>query len=52
MTHIEALKAEIRDLEARIAAAKQEVAQLAAEFSQSNDELGQLHLLQPLTTDS
>lgn len=52
MTHIEALKAEIREMELRIATAKRELAQLAAEFSESNDELGQLHLSRPITTDS
>jgi prefoldin subunit 5 len=52
MTHIEALKAEIRELEKRIDAAKRELAELAREFSESNDELGQLHLSTPITTDS
>jgi phage shock protein A len=52
MTHIETLKAEIRDMEARIATAKREVAQLSEEFSKSNDQLGQLHLSKPITTDS
>ena len=44
MTHIEALKAEIREMEARIENAKRELAQLSEQFSKSNDELGQLHL--------
>jgi septal ring factor EnvC (AmiA/AmiB activator) len=52
MTHIEALKAEIHDLERKIAAAKRELAQLSREFSESNDQLGQLHLSTPITTDS
>jgi hypothetical protein len=52
MTHIDALKAEIRDLEVRIATAKRELAQLSAEFSESNDQLGQLHLSGRLATDS
>ena len=52
MTHIEALKAEIREMELRIATAKREVARLSAEFSESNDQLGQLHLPTPITTDS
>ena len=51
MTHIEALKAEIRDMEARIETAKRELAELSAEFSESNDHLGQLHLSTPITTD-
>jgi phage shock protein A len=51
MTHIEALKAEIRDMEARIEAAKREVAQLSYDFAQSNDELGQLHLSKRTETD-
>lgn len=51
MTHIEALKAEIRDMEEWIEAAKRELAQLSQEFSQSNDELGQLHLSKPIQTD-
>jgi hypothetical protein len=51
MTYIETLKAEIRDLEARIAATKRDLAQLSHEFSKSNDELGQLHLSKPIETD-
>lgn len=52
MTHIEALKAEIRDLEVRIATAKRELARLSVEFSESNDHLAQLHLSTPIATDS
>ena len=52
MTHIEALKAEIDDLERKIATAKRELAQLSQQFSESNDELGQLHLSTPIATDS
>ena len=52
MTHIEALKAEIRDLEARIATTKKELNQLSEEFSESNDQLGQLHLSHPITIES
>ena len=52
MTHIEALKAEIREMEARIEIAKRELAKLSEQFSQSNDELGQLHLSTLITTDS
>ena len=52
MTHIEALKAEIREMEARIASAKRELKRLSADFAASNDELGQIHLSQPITTDS
>jgi predicted nuclease with TOPRIM domain len=51
MTHIETLKAEIREMEARIEVAKRELARLADEFSRSNDELGQLHLSKPVETD-
>jgi hypothetical protein len=52
MTHIEALKAEIREMEAQIDAAKRELARISAEFSESNDQLGQLHLSRPITTES
>jgi phage shock protein A len=52
MTKIETLKAEIRDMEVRIEAAKRELARLSQEFSESNDQLGQLHLSTPITTDS
>ena len=52
MTHIEALKAEVRDLESRIANAKRELDQLSQQFSESNDELGQLHLSKPIMTES
>lgn len=51
MTHIETLKAEIREMEARIEVAKRELAQLSDEFSRSNDELGQLHLSKPIQSD-
>jgi cell division protein FtsB len=51
MTHIEALKAEIREMEARIETEKREVAKLSDEFSRSNDELGQLHLSRPIETE-
>jgi predicted nucleic acid-binding Zn-ribbon protein len=52
MTHLEALKAEICDLEHRIQKAKEDVARLAAEFSASNDELAQIHLAKPPASGS
>ena len=44
MSQTDALKEEIRQLEARIATARKEMEKLAVEFADSNDELGQLHL--------
>jgi len=52
MTHIDVLKAEIREMEAQINAVKRELARISAEFSESNDQLGQLHLSKPIATES